>query len=1281
MNKNKSRFEVHSHLDYSNLRLVDSINKAKPLIERAVELGLSGIAITDHETLAGHIEVNKIALKLNKTNPDFKVALGNEIYLTETRESSQRYYHFILIAKNKTGHKMLRELSSTACLNSYHDRGMERVPTLKSELSNVIAKYGKGNLIATSACLGGELSVATLKLVNAEIVEDNQSAQEAHSQIVNFILFCKDLFEEDFYIECAPGLSRDQLKVNRRLVSIASCFNIKMVMGSDAHFIKKEDRFVHKAYLNSKQGDREVDDFYEYCYLMTEEEAKENIENVECLNYDTLVKNSLEIYEKIENYSLLHKQTIPEIEVKDYKKLDVLTEYPTLHELFKSDNPQERYWVNECCNVLKEKMLWKEEYKERLETEADIIKYTGDQLEQCLFSYFNTFQHYIDLFWECGSIVGPGRGSSTGFLSNWCLGITQLDPIKWNLQYWRFLNKGRVTLPDIDIDLSPLRRPTIFKKIREERGELGVVQVCAFGTEGTKSTVQTACRGYRTEDFPDGIDVDTAQYISSLIPTVRGFLWPLKDVVNGNTEENRKPIKPFIKEVEKYPGLLDIMLKIEGLVNKKTVHASGVLLLDNNDPYEFCCLMKAPGGDIITQYDLESVEPAGLTKYDFLVTKVIDKMISNIDLLKNNELLPKEESLKETYNNLLHPDIIDIDSSEIWKSLGEGSVLDCFQFSSGTGLDIAKRIKPEDIIEMTLANALMRLMGEKGQESPADRFLRLRNNMNLWYKEMKDAGLSDEEMKFLEPHYLEYYGCILTQERMMEILMDPNIAGFTLVEADTARKTVAKKLMDKIPALKEMFYSKFTNMAFANYVWDTAVKPSLMYSFSLLHSLPYSFVGVQTLNLATKFNPIYWNTACLLVNSGSIETEESKSTDYGRIARAIGEITSRGIKVSLIDINRSQFGFYPDIENNEILFGLKGVNGIGDDVAEKIISNRPYNSMVDFMNKTKLNRSAMVQLIKSGAFDKLEKIPRQLIMGNYIWITCGKKTKLNLQNFSGLINANLIPDALSYQVRVFNFTKYIKKFLKSGEYYILDNSALNFIAENYDSDHLFIQEEEVYKMPIDKWESIYQSEMDVARDWIKSNLEETLDKFNSLIFYDDYLKYGKGSISSWEMESLCFYHTSHELKDIDVHRYGISSYSDLPAEPIVEKWFKRNKMDLPIYKLYKIIGTVIDKNKTKSTLSLLTVEGEVVEVKFTNEYFSMFDKQISEKREDGTKKIVEKSWFKRGSMIMVTGYRRDDRFFGKTYANTPTHQLYKIIDIKNDGRNLELSSERYNIDE
>ena len=722
------RFEPHSHTHFSNLRLLDCINRPKDLINQAISLGLKGIAITDHDCLSSHMELNLYAKEIREQYPDFKIALGNEIYLCDDRSKNQKYYHFILIAKNKIGHRALRELSSRAWMNSYYDRGMERVVTTYNDLFEIVNKY-PNSLIATTACLGGELSILTLNMINAEATNDEYTKQSCHNRIVEFIQFCQKLFGEDFYIECAPGCSREQILVNKRLVSIAKCFNIKMVIGTDAHYLKKEDRFVHKAYLTSKPGDREVDDFYEYSYLQSEDEIKENMQKSIPYEVEQMFKNSMEIYNKIENYSLGHKQTIPKVEVKDYPKsswwgvnnsdADEMSNYPILKSMFTSDDKVERYWVNQCWESLEKiKGSWHDnlDYVARLEEEADIKRTISEKLETNMFSYPVTLQHYVNLFWECGSIVGAGRGSSCSGLNHYLLGITQLDPLQWNLPFWRYLNKERVELGDIDIDLCPSKRPKIIKEIKKERGQnfnsdvddlsrknLGCTLIATFGTEGTRSTILTACRGYRSEDYPDGIDVDTAQYMSSLIPSERGFLWSLSDVVNGNPDKGRKPIKPFINEVNQYPGLLDIMTAIEGLINKRSSHASGVILFDE-DPYEFGCFMKTPKGEIITQYDLHMCEAAGMTKYDFLVTEVQDKLAETIRLLQKYGEINSQLTLREIYNKYFHPAVLPIEDKNIWKVLHENSVLNIFQFDSEVGGQAAKKIKPSTIMEMADAN-------------------------------------------------------------------------------------------------------------------------------------------------------------------------------------------------------------------------------------------------------------------------------------------------------------------------------------------------------------------------------------------------------------------------------------------------------------------------------------------------------------------------------------------------------------------------------------------------
>ena len=700
-------FNCHSHTDKgSNIRILDCINKPKDLINKAIELGLAGIAITDHEALTAHVQVNKIMNELHETNPDFTIALGNEIYLIDKRENSQKYYHFILIAKDEIGHKALRELSSTAWLNSYFDRGMERVPLLKEELSEIYSNY-KGHLIATTACMGGELGSSILKLEEAEKRGDTEAAQQYNQQIVDFMLFCIEVFGDDFYLECAPSNNAEQIAVNKRILSISKAFAVPITIGTDAHYLTKEDRFVHKAYLNSKNGEREVDSFYEFARLI---DTEETIELLKLSYTDDVIQNifntSLDIKNKINYYSLEKKQHVTEIEVPDYPKQNIDIDYPILKSLFESEEPQERYWVNECWNSLRaKKLLDNELYIERLEEEARVKRVIGEKLETCVFAYPNTLKHYIDLFWECGSTVGAGRGSACAALNHYLLGITQLDPIEWNLPFWRYLNDERAEMPDVDLDLAPSKIQTIFSEIRKERGDLGLVQVATFGTETTKSAILTACRGYRSEEFKDGIDVDIAQYMSSLVPSERGFLWPLKDVVYGNPAKDRKPVNPFILEVNKYPGLLDIMVQIEGLVNKRSSHASGIILLEE-DTYARTALMKTPKGAIITQFDLHDAEWMGLVKYDFLLTSVQDIIIQTIELLQADGQMEQDLSLREIYNKYLHPNVLPKDNKQMWDALANNEVISCFQFDSSVGAQAAKKIKPQTPLEMADANGL-----------------------------------------------------------------------------------------------------------------------------------------------------------------------------------------------------------------------------------------------------------------------------------------------------------------------------------------------------------------------------------------------------------------------------------------------------------------------------------------------------------------------------------------------------------------------------------------------
>lgn len=401
-------------------------------------------------------------------------------------------------------------------------------------------------------------------------------------------------------------------------------------------------------------------------------------------------------------------------------------------------------------------------------------------------------------------------------------------------------NRERIELGDIDIDIASSKRPTIIKKIKQERSQflnhdlsdlckdnLGLTLIATFGTETAKSAIATACRGYRAEGFEEGIDVDIAQFLSSLVPVERGFVWPIKDVLKGNKEKDRKPVAMFINEVKKYPGLVEIILGIEGLIKQRGSHASGVIMFDK-DPFSKGCFMKTPSGEIITQYDLHSAEAAGLTKYDFLVTEIQDKLVTAINLLKENNEIDKNKTLKEIYDEYFHPEVLNIKDEKVWDNIDSGTILDLFQFDSPVGAQAIRMVQPRSMLELSDANGLMRLMtSEKGQDTPIQKYTKFKNDIQLWYDEMDRYGLTKEEQKIVEPYFKPSYGVPPSQEQLMMMVMDKNICNFTLAEANSTRKIVGKKQMSKIPELHEKVLSQASSERLGHYVWECGIGPQM----------------------------------------------------------------------------------------------------------------------------------------------------------------------------------------------------------------------------------------------------------------------------------------------------------------------------------------------------------------------------------------------------------------------------------------------------------------------
>ena len=392
-----------------------------------------------------------------------------------------------------------------------------------------------------------------------------------------------------------------------------------------------------------------------------------------------------------------------------------------------------------------------------------------------------------------------------------------------------------------------------------------------------------------------------------------------------------------------------------------------------------------------------------------------------------------------------------------------------------------------------------------------------------------------------------------------------------------------------------------------------------------------------------------------------------KTVDYGKIATAIGRFKNFGITVAPPDINSSSFTFTPIVETNTILYGLRGITRISTDLVKEIIAKRPFSSVKDFLSRVNVNRLSMVNLIKCGAFDNIEKKPREEIMDDYITSVCEHKDKLTLQNMNEIIQRNLLPCNMKKFYTIYNFNKALKT-RKTDTYYITDEQATDFLVRHGCADDLIDGNKILRKT----WDKKYTAAMAPVRDYLKDHSEELAEKLNTTYFEEMKQKYANGNISKWEMESLSFYSHPHELL---AARRRFRNFFELSEEPVVEKTFEgKDGKIIPIYALTTIAGTVINRDKIKHTITLLTVNG-VVNVKISKTHFANYDRQLSYIQADGTKVVLEKSWFARGNLLAIQGFRRGQDFVAKAYKNSPSPALIKIKGIDQFG-NIDCQKKR-----
>lgn len=824
----------------------------------------------------------------------------------------------------------------------------------------------------------------------------------------------------------------------------------------------------------------------------------------------------------------------------------------------------------------------------------------------------------------------------------------------------------------IDFDLQPEKREEIFNMCKDKYGHNKCLNILTVKTLSPKACLQVVGRGL-------GMNNDVVMGISDMIPVERGQSWSLKDCLEGDEEKERKPIKQFLNIKEQYPKLIEYALELEGLKTSISSHASGFIIF-NDSFIESNSLMKTPGGTEVTCWTMTESERCGALKLDFLVTDAMSKIRATMEMLLEKGIIESKGNLRDNYNYYLHPDVLDYKNQKMYDMIFQGELTEAFQFQTSLGKQVLKKLNARSIEELTVGNSLMRLAVKHG-EQPLDKYIRYKNNPGIWEEEMKDYGLNEEEIDILKDNLDGCYGVMDVQERLMLICMDNRVSNFTMAESNKIRKSIAKKLPKLIEESKKLFYEKGLKNGcrkiFLDYVWDIEITPQLGYSFSMNHTLPYSGIMLQEANLAYNYGTIYWKAGVLKVNA---QSDTDHTVDYAKVAKAVAE--QRDI-VELPNINLSQKGF--DVVNNKILYGLKPITKVSEDEIEQIINNRPYTSFDDFSSKCTISKTGMINLIKSGCFDTLYP-NREELLRNYVTTISDIKAKLTLSNINDLVENQIIEEnEFQQELQFINAYKYVcskSNFVEieglKGQWYRVDsNIEANFLdlysELKMDKDYIYnelglvVKKSSVEKIRKKNTERITKI----------MSLKETLENLNKAIIDNNMNKFAYGDRARWEMDSIYFYYTGHELDKVNNIKYGIRDFNNLPETPIViDSGISNRGYEWKKYQTYLIAGTVLDFNKNNHFIIIQT-PSEVVGVRMTKGAFDWYNKNISEIKPNGKKKVIDGSWFKRGTKVILQGYRNEDgEFVLKKYNDSILdHTIIKIKDVKENG-DLEVQLER-----
>ncbi len=874
---------VHLHV-HSHYSLLDGLAKIDDLVNAAKEMEMDALALTDHGNLYGAIEFYKKAKAAG-----VKPILGVEAYVAPNGLALKRpkmdetRYHLTLLAKNETGWKNLLKLVTTSYLDGFYYK-----PRIDKEL---LAAHHEG-LICLSGCFSGELA----KLVTAKRMEEAEA----------LVRWYRNTFGDDFYIEVQPHMYQPTMPLTEApLVALAHKMGVPLVATQDAHYVHREDKTAHEILL-AVQTNSKLDDE----------------DRLSLRNFDISLRSPAEMMELFKELPAAIENTVAIAE-----KCNVTIELGKT-KLPKFNLPEGETSANAYLSKLVDERL-PARYSEPSHAVTERVAYELSVIEKTGFAdYFLIVQDFIRWARAHGIVVGPGRGSAAGSIISYILGITNIDPLKYDLLFERFLNPDRIQVPDIDIDFTDTRRDEVVSYVRERYGADRVAQIITFGTMLARAAIRDAGRAL-------GLPYGFCDTLAKLIPGM-----PLHTTIDQALDavpelKTKYATEPDAKKV------IDAARKLEGVARHASVHACGVVI--SAEPLtNFVPLQRAPQGDdtVITQFEMHSVEDLGLLKMDFLG-------------LKNLTIIEKTLRLvKETRGVDINLDTLPLDDSVTFKLFQSGETTGIFQFESSGMRHYLKELKPTSLEDIIAMGALYR----PGPMELIPHYIKRK------FKKEPIAYLHPQ----LEPILATTYGVGVYQEQMMRIARD--LGGFTLAEADTLRKAIGKKikkLLDEqreklINGMKEKGIPAKTALA----IWEL-FPPFARYGFNRSHAACYAIVSYQTAYLKSHY-PVEF-MASLLNISG---------TEIDRITFLVGDAKRLGIPVLPPDVNTSFQSF--TVDGEKVRFGLLAVKNLGANVVDAIITERssggPFSSLSDLLSRVQhrdMNKKSLESLIKCGALDSL----------------------------------------------------------------------------------------------------------------------------------------------------------------------------------------------------------------------------------------------------------------------------------------------------------------------